>query len=92
MPNLSCAPQRISELFDPNDRSWRAKDVIAAVEAARRSLSVNFYMYDRSIPGGTDVAKEVAKIDKCIAAGLASQRRELPQSVSYTHLTLPTKA
>lgn len=77
--NLSCAPQRISELFDPKDRSWRAKDVITAVEAARQSLRVNFYMYDRDIPGGTDVAKEVAKIDKCVAAGLASQRRELAQ-------------
>ena len=77
--DLSCAPQRISELFNPNDRSWRAKDVITAIEAARRLLRVNFYMYDRDIPGGTDVAKEVAKIDKCVAAGLDSQQRELPQ-------------
>lgn len=79
--DLSCAPQRISELFNPNDRSWRAKDVITAVEAARRLLRVNFYMYDRDIPGGTDVAKEVAKIDKCVAAGLDSRTfaTELPQ-------------
>eukprot|EP00966_Prymnesium_polylepis_P284467 6571839-Prymnesium_polylepis.1 len=37
-PSLTCSPQRIGAIFPPGDPSWRAADVIHAVERARAAL------------------------------------------------------
>ena len=66
-PKLSCAaPQRMKDLFPPEDLTWRASDVVEAIEQVRKKLRVPFFVYGKET-GLPTLEEDLAAAERCMA-------------------------